>query len=166
MSHHLAQLNVGTILYDLADPRMKGFVDNLEQINALADASPGFVWRLQDESGDATGFQVSKDPRLIVNLSLWETTEALFDFVYRSAHTGIMAQRRRWFVRPAEAYQVLWWVPAGQVPTVEAALVRLERLRELGPTREAFTFKQRFPAPGTEQDDSDLRPEPDCVGWS
>ena len=165
MSHHLAQLNVGTVIHDLADPRMKGFVDNLEQINALADASPGFVWRLQDESGDATGIQVSRNPRFIVNMSLWKTAEALFDFVYRSAHSGIMAQRRQWFLRPAEAYQVLWWVPAGQVPTVEAALARLERLRELGPTREAFTFKQRFPAPGAEQDDSDLHPDPDCVGW-
>ena len=166
MSHHLAQMNVGTILYDLADPRMKGFVDNLERINALAEASPGFVWRLQDEAGDATGIQVTDDPRFIVNLSLWETAEALFDFVYRSAHTGIMAQRRQWFLRPADAFQVLWWLPAGEVPTVEAGLARLQRLRDLGPTPEAFTFKQRFPAPGAEADDRDLRPEPYCVGWS
>lgn len=166
MSHHLAQMNVGTIRHDLADPRMKGFVDNLERINAQAEASPGFVWRLQDEAGDATGIQVAEDPRFIVNLSLWETAEALFDFVYRSAHTGIMAQRRQWFLRPAEAYQVLWWLPAGEIPTVEAALARLDRLRELGPTPEAFTFKQRFPAPGAEADDRDLRPEPYCVGWS
>ncbi len=164
--YHLAQLNVGTILHDLEAPAMKGFVDNLERINALAEASPGFVWRLQDEAGDATGIQVTEDPRFIVNLSLWETAEALFDFVYRSAHTGIMAQRREWFARPAEAYQVLWWLPAGEIPTVEAALARLERLRELGPTPEAFTFKQRFPAPGAEDDGSDLRPEPYCVGWS
>ncbi|MDJ0937567.1 MAG: DUF3291 domain-containing protein [Kiloniellales bacterium] len=166
MSHHLAQMNVGTILYDLADPRMKGFVDNLERINALAEASLGFVWRLQDEAGDATGIQVTDDPRFIVNLSLWETAEALFDFVYRSAHTGIMAQRRQWFLRPADAFQVLWWLPAGEVPTVEAGLARLQRLRDLGPTPEAFTFKQRFPAPGAEADDRDLRPDPYCVGWS
>ncbi len=166
MSHHLAQMNVGTILYDLTDPRMKGFVDNLERINALAEASLGFVWRLQDEAGDATGIQVTDDPRFIVNLSLWETAEALFDFVYRSAHTGIMAQRRQWFLRPADAFQVLWWLPAGEVPTVEAGLARLQRLRDLGPTPEAFTFKQRFPAPGAEADDRDLRPDPDCVGWS
>ncbi len=166
MSHHLAQMNVGTILYDLADPRMKGFIDNLERINALAEASLGFVWRLQDEAGDATGIQVTDDPRVIVNLSLWETAEALFDFVYRSAHTGIMAQRRQWFLRPADAFQVLWWLPAGEVPTVEAGLARLQRLRDLGPTPEAFTFKQRFPAPGAEADDRDLRPDPYCVGWS
>ncbi len=166
MSHHLAQMNVGTILYDLADPRMKGFIDNLERINALAEASLGFVWRLQDEAGDATGIQVTDDPRFIVNLSLWETAEALFDFVYRSAHTGIMAQRRQWFLRPADAFQVLWWLPAGEVPTVEAGLARLQRLRDLGPTPEAFTFKQRFPAPGAEADDRDLRPDPYCVGWS
>ncbi len=164
--HHLAQLNVGTLLHDIEHPAVKGFVDNLERINALAEASPGFVWRLQDEAGDATGIQVSDDPRFIVNLSVWETAEALFDFVYRSAHTGIMAQRRQWFARPAEAYQVLWWLPAGELPTVEAALARLQRLRDLGPTAEAFTFKQRFPAPGAEEDGSDLRPEPYCVGWS
>ena len=149
MSHHLAQMNVGTILHDLSDPRMKGFVDNLERINALAEASPGFVWRLQDEAGDATGIQVTEDPRFIVNLSLWETAEALFDFVYRSAHTGIMAQRRQWFLRPADAFQVLWWLPEGEVPTVETGLAQLQRLRDLGPTPEAFTFKQRFPAPET-----------------
>ena len=166
MSHHLAQMNVGTTLHDLADPRMKGFVDNLERINALAEASPGFVWRLQDEAGDATGIQVTEDPRFIVNLSLWETAEALFDFVYRSAHTGIMAQRRQWFLRPADAFQVLWWLPAGEVPTAEAGLARLQRLRDLGPSPEAFTFKQRFPAPGAEADDRDLRPDPYCVGWS
>ena len=166
MSHHLAQLNVGTTLHDLADPRMRGFVDNLERINALAEASPGFVWRLQDDSGDATGIQVSADPRFIVNMSLWETADALFDFVYRSAHTGIMTQRRNWFQRPVEAYQVLWWVPAGEVPTVKEALARLERLRGLGPTSGAFTFKQRFPAPGAQEDDRDLRPEPYCIGWS
>lgn len=166
MSHHLAQMNVGTILHDLADPRMKGFVDNLERINALAEASPGFVWRLQDEAGDATGIQVTDDPRFIVNLSIWETAEALFDFVYRSAHTGIMAQRRQWFLRPADAFQVLWWLPAGEVPTVEAGLARLQRVRDLGPTPEAFTFKQRFPAPGAKADDRDLRPDPYCVGWS
>ncbi len=166
MSHHLAQMHVGTILYDLADPRMKGFIDNIERINALAEASLGFVWRLQDEAGDATGIQVTDDPRFIVNLSLWETAEALFDFVYRSAHTGIMAQRRQWFLRPADAFQVLWWLPAGEVPTVEAGLARLQRLRDLGPTPEAFTFKQRFPAPGAEADDRDLRPDPYCVGWS
>ncbi|MDJ0944530.1 MAG: DUF3291 domain-containing protein [Kiloniellales bacterium] len=166
MSHHLAQLNVGTILHDLEDPRMKGFVDNLERINALAEASPGFLWRLKDEAGDATGIQATEDPRFIVNLSVWESPEALFDFVYRSAHTGIMAQRRQWFARPAEAYQVLWWLPAGEIPTVEAALERLERLRAQGPTPEAFTFKQRFPAPGAEDSGDDLRPEPYCVGWS
>ena len=166
MSHHLAQMNVGTILHDLADPRMKGFVDNLERINGLAEASPGFVWRLQDEAGDATGIQLAEDPRFIVNMSVWETAEALFDFVYRSAHTGIMAQRRQWFARPSEAYQVLWWVRAGEFPTAEAGLARLDRLRKLGPTAEAFTFKQRFPAPGAEEDGPDLHPEPYCVGWS
>jgi len=165
-AYHLAQLNVGTTLHDMDDPAMRGFVENLDRINALAETSPGFVWRLQDEAGSAVGIQVSEDPRFIVNLSVWENAESLFDFVYRSAHTEIMAQRRQWFRRPDQAFQVLWWLPAGEVPTVEQALARLRLLQERGPTAEAFTFKARFPAPGQIGPEEDLRPEPYCVGWS
>ena len=165
-AYHLAQLNVGTTLYDMDDPAMRGFVENLDRINALAEASPGFVWRLQDDAGSAVGIQVSDDPRFIVNLSVWQSAEALFDFVYRSAHTKIMVQRRQWFQRPDQAFQVLWWLPAGELPSVEQALARLRLLQAQGPTAEAFTFKARFPAPGQGGPEEDLRPEPYCVGWS
>ena len=169
-AYHLAQLNVGTTLHLMDHPEMSGFVDNLDRNNALAERSPGFVWRLQDEAGSAVGIQVNENPHFIVNLSLWESAEALFDFVYRSAHTGIMAQRRQWFERPEEAYQALWWLPAGQLPSIEEALARLQTLRDKGPTPEAFTFKSRFPAPGGSDTGSDsgadLAPEPYCVGWS
>ena len=165
-AYHLAQLNVGTTLHALDHPEMRGFVENLDRINALAEASPGFVWRLQDDAGSAVGIQVSEDPSFIVNLSVWRDAEALFGFVYRSAHSQIMAQRRQWFRRPDQAYQVLWWLPAGEIPTVEEALAQLRHLRELGPTAQAFTFKARFPAPDQGGPEEDLRPEPYCVGWS
>lgn len=165
-AYHLAQLNVGTTLYDMDDPAMRSFVENLDRINALAEASPGFVWRLQDDAGSAVGIQVSGDPRFIINLSVWESADALFDFVYRSAHSRIMARRRQWFRRPDQAFQVLWWLPAGELPSVEQALARLRRLQAQGPTAEAFTFKARFPAPDQGGPEDDLRPEPYCVGWS
>jgi hypothetical protein len=149
MQHwHIAQLNVARTVAPTDSPVLAPFMAALDEINALAERSPGFLWRLQSASGNATDIQASSDPRFLVNMSVWQSAEALFDFVYRTAHTGFMARRREWFERPLEAYQVLWWVPAGHVPTVEEALARLERLRRHGPTAEAFSFKQRFPPPG------------------
>ena len=165
MTHHIAQMNVATALYPMEDPRMSGFVDRLDDINALADASPGFVWRLQSGSGNATDIQVTDDPLFIVNMSVWETIPSLFDYVYRTAHTKVMTERRSWFSRPDDAFQVLWWIPAGHTPTVEEGLERLERLRREGPSAAAFTFKQAYPAPTETGSPSDLRPEPYCVGW-
>jgi hypothetical protein len=145
---HLAQLNVGRTLEPLDSERLAGFVEALDPINALADAAPGFVWRLQSESGNATDIKpVQEDDRFIVNLSVWESLEALGDFVYRSDHVRIMRQRAQWFERMAEAIVALWWVPEGTVPTVEEALERLDRLRREGPTPEAFTFRTPFPPP-------------------
>lgn len=165
-AYHLAQFNVATTLYDMDDPAMRGFVENLDRINALAEASPGFVWRLQDETGSAIGIQVSEDPHFLVNLSVWESAEALFDYVYRSAHTEIMGRRKQWFRRPDQVYQVLWWLPAGELPSVEQGLARLKLLQEQGPSAEAFTFKARFPAPDRGGPEEDLKPELYCVGWS
>lgn len=151
-SWQLAQMNIATLMADQGDPAVQPFFDALAGVNALAEASPGFVWRLKDEASDnATSIAVTADPRLIVNLSVWESAEALFDFVYRSAHTGIMARRREFFARPPEGrnYQVLWWVPAGTEPSVGDGLAKLWHLDRFGPTPWAFTFKQRFAAPGT-----------------
>jgi hypothetical protein len=162
----IAQMNVGTTLYPIDDPRIAEFVDGLDAVNALADASPGFVWRLQTESGNATAIKPrDADPLFIVNMSVWETVEALFEFVYKTAHTAVMVKRRQWFAKPERAYMVLWWVPAGHRPTVEEGLARLDELDANGPTPRAFTFKQKFPPPDAEGAPVDLRPDPYCVGW-
>lgn len=160
---HLAQLNVARARFPLDDPRLAEFVDNLDRINALADTSPGFIWRLQSDAGNATDIQVSDDPLLIVNMSVWTGRDALFEYVYKTAHRGIMARRRDWFERPDAAYQVLWWVPAGTVPTAEEGMARLAALRRDGPTPHAFTFKTVFPPGGGPA--TDMNPEPHCVGW-
>jgi hypothetical protein len=153
---HLAQINVGRTLAPLDDPRLAGFVERLDDINALADRSPGFVWRLQSESGNATDIKVSDDPDFIVNLSVWEDLDSLFAYVYRSDHRQVMAQRRRWFEKPAGAFMALWWLPAGRLPTVEEGLARVARLEREGPTAEAFTFKTPFDATGRPVDRSAL----------
>lgn len=161
---HLAQINIGRLVAAEGDPRVQPFFDALDRINALAEASPGFVWRLESEAGDATDIQPTIDPLLIVNMSVWTDAEALFDFVYRSAHTPEMARRREYFVRAEGAYQVLWWVRAGHVPSIDEGLARLWHLDRFGPSQQAFTFKARFPAPGVRGLPVDMKPDPWCVG--
>jgi hypothetical protein len=141
---HLAQLNVGRLVAPLDDPRIDDFRNNLAPVNALAEASPGFVWRLQDEAGNATGIKVTDDPLYIVNLTVWESVEALADFAFRSGHTAIMRRRREFFEAPGQAIACLWWIPEGTIPTVAEAHDRLEHLRTHGPTPTAFTFRHRF----------------------
>ena len=149
--HHIAQLNVGRALTPLDSPGMAEFMALLDPINALADRSPGFVWRLEDDEGTgATGIKVTDDDQFIVNMSVWESIEALRAFVYDSAHLPVMRRRREWFERFGRPFIVLWWVPAGHVPTVEEAMDRLALLEARGPTPEAFTFKVRFDPPGGE----------------
>jgi hypothetical protein len=145
--HHLAQLNIALLTEPLDSPRLAGFVDALDEINALADAAPGFVWRLQTEDGDATAVRVFDDDRLIVNMSVWESVEALADYTYRSDHVRVLRRRKEWFESLKEAYQVQWWVSAGELPTVAEAERRLVHLREHGPSAHAFTFRAPFPAP-------------------
>ena len=165
MSWHIAQINVATALYPLDDPRIAEFMGLLDEINALAEASPGFVWRLKSDQGNATDIQVTDDPKFIVNMSVWQSVEALFDFAYKSAHRHVMAKRRQWFAPPVQAYQALWWVPAGVFPTAEEGLGRLAQLERDGPSPHVFTFKQKFPPPGHAGGPEDMRPEPYCVGW-
>jgi hypothetical protein len=164
-SWHIAQMNIGTTLYPLEDPRIAEFMARLDEVNALADVSPGFVWRLQSASGNATDIKVSDDPNFIVNMSVWVSVEALFDFVYKSSHRLVMAKRREWFVRPSRAYMVLWWIAAGERPTVAEGLARLTHLDAHGPSAHAFTFREKFPPPGVAGITEDLRPDPYCVGW-
>ena len=144
--YQLAQLNVAALKAPLESPELKDFVDNLDRINALADGSPGFVWRLVGDGNDATSLRPLGES-LIVNMSVWRDVAALRDFAYRSGHVEIMKRRREWFTRMAEAYLVLWWVPSGHEPTIAEAVARLNLLRERGPTPEAFTFGEAFAAP-------------------
>ena len=146
--YHLAQYNLARLLAPLDHPQVADFVANLHRINELGDRSPGFVWRLQTDDGTSTSVRVRGDELVIVNFTLWESAEALFEFTYRSEHAEMYRRRRDWFEAPTEAYLVLWWVPVGHIPAVEEADERLDYLRAHGPTPYAFTFKQRYPPPG------------------
>ena len=150
-SHELAQLNMARLLAPVESPQLSDFVANLDRINALAEQSPGFIWRLQTEAGNATAIRPFGDD-LLINLSVWENVESLYRFVYRSDHIDIMRRRREWFDSMDEAYLVLWWVPAGHRPTLTEAENRFDRLKTQGATPQAFTFKEAFPPPGTSDD--------------
>jgi len=144
--YELAQLNIGVAKDSLESPVMADFMANLDRINALAESSPGFRWRLQTEEGDATALR-PLDERTLVNMSVWRDVESLSAYVYKSAHVEIMRRRREFFERMEQAFMVLWWVPKDHRPTIEEALARLELLRANGPTAAAFTFRKAFPAP-------------------
>jgi uncharacterized protein DUF3291 len=141
---HLAQVNVARMLAPLDDPLLAPFVARLAEVNALADAAPGFVWRLQTDAGDATAVRAYDDDRILFNLSVWESPERLKAFVYRTAHNDVMRQRSSWFERMNDASYALWWVEAGHVPSLDEAKERLERLRREGPGAHAFTFRRVF----------------------
>lgn len=162
---HVAQMNVGTALFPPDDPRLSGFMNRLDEINALAEQSPGFVWRLQSDSGNATDIDVGGPELFLVNMSVWQSTESLFEYVYKSMHRDVMVQRRQWFEKPVEQYQVLWWVAAGHLPTANEGLARLAYLQKHGASEHAFTFKQRFSSPGGSELPDNLKPESYCAGW-
>lgn len=145
--YELAQLNIARPIEPLTSARLAGFVDLLDPVNALADAAPGFVWRLQTEDGDATAVRGFDDDQLIVNMSTWHSLSALVDFVFGSFCVEVMRLRREWFARMKDPFTVLWWVPDSQRPAVSEAEERLATLRRLGPTAEAFTFRRPFGAP-------------------
>jgi Domain of unknown function (DUF3291) len=142
--HHVAQLNIARFKAPMDDPSLAGFVEQLDPINALADGWPGFVWRLQTEEGNATSIRAFDDDLMLVNMSVWESIDALAEFVYRSGHVDVMRRRREWAEHMKEAYMCLWWIPGGHIPAIEEAKERLEHLRRHGPTPTAFTFKRRF----------------------
>jgi uncharacterized protein DUF3291 len=146
-THHIAQLNIARAKAPLDTPLLADFVAQLDDVNALAEASPGFVWRLKSDSGNATDIRAYDDPLMIVNMSVWESIEALFDFAYKTSHTKVMNRRKEWFASLGGPHMVLWWIPAGTIPTVEEAKRRLDHLAAHGPTAMAFTFKARFTAP-------------------
>ena len=151
-AYELAQLNIGIIKGPIDGPVMAEFVANLEPINALAERTPGFVWRLQTEEGDATAIRpYPENENMAVNMSVWNDVDSLRLFVFQSAHVAVMRRRREWFEKMDEAFLVLWWVPKGHRPGIEEAKAKLELLRRKGPTAEAFTFRQAYPPPDAPQ---------------
>ncbi len=144
--YHLAQLNIAILKEPLDSPALAEFVENLDRINALAETSAGYVWRLKSDGNNATAFRPLGDDTL-VNMSVWENVESLNEYVYSTAHTDIMRKRRQWFEKMTEMYMVLWWVPQGHYPEINEALAKLEWLRQHGPGPQAFTFLNPFPHP-------------------
>jgi hypothetical protein len=141
MNRHLAELNIGRLLHPLDDPRMADFADNLDRVNGIADRSEGFVWRLKSDNGNATSIQAFDDPRIIINISLWESVDALEKYVWQTVHKRFYGRRHEWFDRFEGPYFVMWWVPAGHRPTVEEALERLQSLKDNGPSDFAFGWE-------------------------
>ncbi len=138
---HLAQINVARARAPLTDPLLEGFVARLDEINGLAEQSPGFIWRWTDDP------PAWIDPQLLINITLWRSVDDLAAFTYRSAHAELFKGRKRWFEPPEKAHMALWWVPAGHRPPPAEAFDKLTRLQTEGPTAAAFTFKQRFDPP-------------------
>jgi hypothetical protein len=144
MTYHLAEVNIGRILGPMDSPVMEEFSANLNRINALAEGSEGFIWRLKDDSNNASSIPVTEDRFLILNLSVWRNIDDLFAYTYRTAHAEYVRRRAEWFERLKEMHMAFWYIPAGHIPTVEEAMDRIARIREQGPSPYAFSFKRRF----------------------
>ncbi len=145
---HIAQFNIARAFEPLDHPSMAEFAAQIDAVNRQAEAAPGFVWRLASEGGGGSGYiLVDNDPRLLINMSVWESIESLREWAYSGQHLDVFRARRRWFEAPSGPSVVLWWVPAGHRPTIEEGRARLALLAANGPAPEAFTFKQAFPAP-------------------
>jgi len=147
VAHHLAQCNIVKLKAPLDSPVVAGFVAALDPINALADSAPGFVWRLKTDDGDATSIRVFDDDHILLNMSVWESIEALTGYVYRSGHKEVLRQRREWAERFDGVQTAMWWIRAGTLPEPSDAVIRLDHLTRVGPSEFAFTFQHRFSAP-------------------
>jgi hypothetical protein len=150
MNYHLAQINIGRLVAPIDDPRIAEFVAQLAPINAIADKAPGFVWRLQSESGNATDIAYNDDPSIMVNTSVWESLEALRDYAYKSDHMKVFRDRAKWFEKMDKPHYCLWWIPAGHIPTVAEGRERLEHYQTHGATPYSFWFSREFPQPADE----------------
>lgn len=151
MTYHLAQINIGRLIAPIDDPKIAEFVAQLEPINALADSAPGFIWRLQSASGNATEIIYDeRDPSILLNMSVWESLEALRDYAYKSDHARVLRDRAKWFEKMDKPIYCLWWIPAGHIPTVAQGRERLEYYQQHGATSYSFWFSQYFPQPTDE----------------
>jgi hypothetical protein len=155
MGYELAQVNISRLLAPIDSELLADFVAELAPVNAVADAAPGFVWRLKTEDDNATAVRIFDDSWLIVNMSVWSSVDTLTEFVYNAAHRPVMRRRREWFAKPSEAMTALWWVEAGHRPTVAEAEERLTHLRDHGPTPHSFTLRHSF-TPAASPVDQDL----------
>lgn len=147
--YYLAQINVALMKAPLDDPIMAEFAAALDQVNVVADRSPGFVWRLQTSSGNATDIRAYSDPRMLVNLSVWRSIEQLKVYVYTSLHGDFFIRRRQWFEKYQGEHFAMWWIPAGHLPTIEEGKTKLEDLALHGDSPECFTFAKPYAAPAT-----------------
>lgn len=138
---HLAEFNIARIRYPLDDPRMAGFVDNVDRVNRLAEQIEGFVWRLQDDSGHAMNMRVYGDPAILPNLTLWESPQALERFVWQTVHGRFYRRREDWF-EPVDTPLVMWWVAAGERPDMAEGVRRRDHLIAHGPSEFAFGWEQ------------------------
>jgi len=147
MNYHLAQVNISKARFPLDDSRMKGFTDIQAKVNSDGENSSGFVWILKDETGTAINFKMFDDPSILVNLTVWESIEALKAFIYKGDHLDAFKRRKEWFVPMKESHLALWWIPKGHIPTIAEAQSKLEQLWEYGPSEEVFTFRKLFLPP-------------------
>jgi len=149
--YHLAEINIAKMKgVDINDPIMKEFVDNLDLVNTLAEKSEGFVWRLKDESSNATNLNPYNDEQIIVNVSVWENIETLEGYMYKTFHSEFLKRRKEWFLKFGKAHTAMWWIPAGQIPTLEEAVEKLDHLQQNGPSQLVFDLRNKFPAPTEE----------------
>jgi len=166
VSYVLAQVNIGRLLAPVDSPQLADFMAALDPVNAAADGAPGFIWRLQTEEGNATAvrafeWDAAGSAGVIMNMSVWESVEALAAFVYSDVHRRVLRRRRQWFERMAEAYTALWWTERGQLPTPADAEERIRQLRANGPSPYAFTMREHFPPPDAGQ----AGPRPGRADW-
>lgn len=143
-TYHIAQINIARLKYSLDDLRVVDFVNNLDRINTLAESYPGFVWRLKDDTGNATAIKIYDDPLMIVNMSVWTSIEKLFGYTFRSDHIDVFRRSGEWFEKHKSANLALWWIHSGSFPSVKEGKQKLDYIRENGPTPLAFTFKKQF----------------------
>jgi hypothetical protein len=168
MDYVIAQVNIGRLVAPLDSPQLAGFVSQLDAVNAVADSAPGFLWRLQTEDGNSTALRAFEedaegaDGGILINMSVWESVEALAAYAYGDAHLAVLRRRREWFERLKDVYAAVWWIPRGHVPTIGEAEDRLKHLRTHGPTPYAFSMKVHFPAP----DSADAAPLHSPDDWA